>query len=57
MKYDAEASVNITTKEKVVPKANVAPETNDVILKANDISSKTNDVLPEALSDSGFVFA
>ncbi|RIB30758.1 hypothetical protein C2G38_2026541 [Gigaspora rosea] len=50
---DAEASVNVTTKEKIVPKANVAPEANDITCEVNDVSPETNDVSPEALSDCG----
>ncbi|CAG8805835.1 27489_t:CDS:2, partial [Gigaspora margarita] len=45
--------VNVTTKRKVVSKANIAPEANDVTLEDNDVSPEANNVLPEALSDGG----
>ncbi|CAG8786722.1 20478_t:CDS:1, partial [Gigaspora margarita] len=54
---DTEASVNVTTKKKIVSKANITPEANNITLEVNDISSETNNIPPEALSNGGFVFA
>ncbi|CAG8841296.1 28178_t:CDS:1, partial [Gigaspora margarita] len=54
---DAKANINVTTKKKSIPKANIASEANDVTFEANNVSSETNDIFPEVLSDGGFVLA
>ncbi|CAG8831019.1 32213_t:CDS:2, partial [Gigaspora margarita] len=45
---DAEASINVATKEKVAPKANVIPEANDVTLKPMIFCLKSYQMVAES---------